>query len=184
MVGEPRTWRSRRLDRIARQVTEARFNRPRPNWLTVGWNALGALLVGLGSYMVVASEFGHSENPIRATWFAGGLMTVGVAIGACFVLLNVWHAHAQREITIDDEQLRIRRWFDAVFGKEGRSFSLRDASVRFFLRGGGAKMRIEGRAEALVISIWFWSLDDVQALARALQMRGVPVVWDLPFARE
>lgn len=111
--------------------------------------------------MVVASDWGTSPNPVRATWYLGGIVTIAFSGGLSLFLL-LWHAYAQREVAIIEDRIHARRWIEVLTGKPGKSVSLGDVtSAAFFVAGAGAKLLIETPDERMLMSIWFWSMNDV-----------------------
>ncbi len=134
----------------------------------------------LGTYMVVVSEFGASPDPIRATWFLGGIATVAFS-GGIWILLLVWHAFANWEVTVSTDDLRLRRWTEAIAGKPGTILRIRDITkAAFVVKGGGAKLLLEAGDDRRLLSIWFWAMRDAVALREAFEETGVPTEWSLP----
>jgi hypothetical protein len=151
------------------------------SWWSIGWNLVGVFSVGLGAYMVAASEFGGSPDAARASWFVGGLATIGVGVGLFLVIFNGWHLFAQREVALLGEEVKVRRWLDVLRDRPGVAIdtgSLRRA--RFVVRGGGAKLDLESD-ELMTFSIWFWPLADARRLAAELEARHIAVKWELPY---
>lgn len=164
-------------------MTDERFNPPNASWWSVGWNVVGVFAVGLGVFMVVASEFGESADAARASWFLGGLVTIAVGAGLFLGVFNGWHLLAQREVTVHPEHMEIRRWLDLVRRRPGVVMPLQSLrGARLVVRAGGAKLDLESDAP-LSFSIWFWALGEARRLADHLEARGIPVSWELPYPR-
>jgi hypothetical protein len=157
------------------------FNRPRLLWVSVGWNLVGLGSVALGAYMLAASEFGMSVEPVRATWFEGGIFVIAVGSLGCFVFLNVLHLWAQWQVILTHESIEARRWLWSLLRMPGIAFGLSEVrSVGFGVAGGGAKLTLSSRSRVLVVSIWFWSESEARRLASEAESMGMSVVWEIP----
>lgn len=142
--------------------------------MSAGWNFLGIIAACLGFYMVVASDFGRSDDPVRASWFVGGLVMLGVGVLVLFTLLNFWHLWAQREVILTPRRLEVRRWLAVLTGGPAHVVELGTLQrVSFLVRRGGAKVQLATSNAPLLFSIWFWSLADARQLAHAWRRLGL-----------
>jgi hypothetical protein len=145
---------------------------------------LGLGSIGLGIYMLVASDWGLSADPVRASWFLGGIVTIAVGALGFGALLLGWHFYAQREVVAQDGQLLVRRWLSALLGRRRELYAITpQATLEFFVPGIGAKLRIKSPDWSSTFSIQFWSEADARALANWAEAAGAAVAWKLPIPR-
>jgi hypothetical protein len=157
---------------------EVRANPPRIGWIGGGLLLLLIGTLALACYMVVVSDFGASPDPVKASWYLGGIFTMAFS-GGGFLLLFIWHLFAQREVALVGDRLQVRRWITALAGKPPETVRLGDITrVGFIVPGASAKLLIESSDKRELMSIWFWTRKDAHALREALQAAGVPTDWD------
>lgn len=157
---------------------EVRANPPRIGWIGGGLLLLLIGTLALGCYMVLVSEFGASPDPVKASWYLGGIFTMAFSGGGSLLLL-MWHLFAQREVALIGDQLQVRRWIAALAGGTPETVRLGDITrVGFIVPGTSAKLLIESSEERKLMSIWFWRRKDALALYEALERAGVPTDWD------
>ena len=157
------------------------FNRPRIGVAIAAWNVFCLLGLGLGAYMIVQS-LPAEATAIHRSWGPGGLFMIGFAVAGLLVA-DLWHAAVQRTVEIRDDFIAVRRWIDVIRSRVGRQYAVPSVNlVQFLVVSGGAKIRIHAENETHTFSIWFWKMDEARGLAEALERRGVPTGWQLPFA--
>lgn len=160
------------------------FNPIRPTWITTGLALLGLASVGLGLYMLAASDWGRTADPVLATWFLGGMVTIATGILGFGALLLGWHFYAQREVVAQDRRLLVRRWLSAALGRESEEFTInQQTALQFLVPGVGAKLRINSPDRSRTFSIQFWRGADARALADWAEAAGAAVEWKLPIQR-
>jgi hypothetical protein len=107
------------------------------------------------------------SQPWQAAVFVLGLVLVG------FVSIEGWWFASQREFHVQGNSLRVRRWLDAVAGRPGTTFDLRELRAASLVIDRGKKLEL--RVGDSRIQYWaaVWDPKAVRELFRLLEARGV-----------
>jgi hypothetical protein len=144
------------------------FNPPRPQNGPVLWGAL--CLFGLGVAVYVLLKY-----PVGAeSWWVGILLAGTVVAG--FVAIAGWWLASQRQVTIHQETVEVRRWSDVLLSRPGHRAAIQHVHSVGLVYQDGKKIRIE-LSEGSDIIFWaaLWPRSEVDGLIQQFQARGISV---------
>ena len=131
---------------------------------------LFAVLCAFGSVVVVQ---GLLTLPVGSEpWMAGALGLLIIVTGFLFIDLGwLW---IQREVTIADGNIVVRRWIEAIRGQQGRVIPLGQETRAAITLDNVRSLRIERRgiAEA-AFTLGYWEPPRVRQLIEALRTNNV-----------
>jgi hypothetical protein len=108
-------------------------------------------------------------------WLAAALGLLIILAGLVFIELGwLW---IQREITIADGRMVVRRWIDAVRGRPGREIPLGPGVRTSITLENVRSLRIERNdVTEAVLTLGYWERSSVRDLIDGLRANGVPFV--------
>ena len=106
-------------------------------------------------------------------WLVGGMGQL-LLVGTLLFIDGGW-LWIQREVTIADGTIVVRRWIEAIRGKPGRALPLDDDTRISITLENILSLRIErhGKTEA-VMTLGYWEPLHIRRLIDALRANGVP----------
>jgi len=106
-------------------------------------------------------------------WLVGALAQLIILVGFVFIELGwLW---IQREVTISDGRVVVRRWLDAVRGRPGREIPLGPGVRTSITLENVRSLRIERDGETeTVLTLGYWERSSVRDLIDGLRATEVP----------
>jgi hypothetical protein len=136
-----------------------------PQFVPIAWAIFSAFGVAVTVRGLVIYPF--MSQPWQANAFVFGMVLFA------FVSIEGWWFASQREFQLHDDSLRVRRWLDAVLGRPGTVFDLREVRSASLIFDSGKKLEL--RVGDKRISYWaaIWHPAAIQQLLTLLRERGV-----------
>lgn len=145
----------------------ARINPPHPQAGPILFAVV--CVVGIVIAIVRGLDYRIGTDP----WWASVLLLAIVLVGFAFIEGGwLW---IQREVTVADGRIVVRRWLGALRGQSGRAIPLEDGTRVSITLENLRSLRIErnGVTEA-VLTLGYWEPSHVRNLIDALRANGVP----------
>jgi len=134
-------------------------------FVPVAWAAFSAF--GLVAALRGLVSYPFMSPPWQAAVFVLGFVLFG------FLSIEGWWFASQREFRVQGNSLRVRRWLDAVFGRPGTVFDLREIRAASLVYHNGKKLELEVGDERIQYWAAIWHPTAIRELFGLLGSRGV-----------